>query len=76
MSEYKIEAGVEFVKREKFPVSQLEVGESFLVPLEGDFAERYKETLRVRATVYRVAKNGRKFRTQTMEERLRVWRVE
>ena len=32
MSEYTIETGVPLIKREKFPVSQLELGESFLVP--------------------------------------------
>lgn len=52
----------------KYPFSQMEVGDSFTVPIE----ERHKIA---QSAFYFGKKNGKKFATRREIDKIRVWRV-
>ena len=74
-SDYVIEKNVPFVQKKgpgrkpKYPLRQMEVGDSFLVP---------GGNLRTMRTMARIVglQLGRKFKAQEQEGGVRVWRVE
>lgn len=81
----KIEKGMPIPKpenpREKYPIRDLEIGDSFVVPLPSDPVEREAKTASVRSvTGYYKKKYGIRCATRLMRENgkrvIRVWRVE
>ena len=75
MSLYKIEKGIPVPgPRGSYPLGQMEVGDSFFVPLaDGDKAKRAG----IRSGMYVAAKRlGCRFTVRAVDGGLRVWRVE
>ena len=71
---YEIEKNVPVSTRKKYPVSDLEIGDSFFVPMQDLPSE---SSTSVKAVVKRFARQSkRKFKTRKTEEGIRVWRVE
>ena len=74
--EIKIERGVPMphrvARQRKYPFAQMDVGDSFLVPLDG------VDRIRVQNSVCSTARgvSGRKFCTSMVEGGVRVWRIE
>ncbi len=61
----------------KYPFRELETGDSFVVPINGDAAEarRLRVNLMTRCNKYGKSM-GRRFTTRLVPEGVRVWRVE
>lgn len=68
---YKIESGIPVPKMSKpmkYPLSEMKIGESFLVT--------DKKIANLRAYIYNISKKmGMKFKVMATEEGIRVWRV-
>lgn len=73
---YNIEKNIPFPsnivikRREKYPFSQLKLGDSFLVP-DGKMS-----TISVSVAKYNKNMQKRRFRARTVKEGVRVWRVQ
>lgn len=77
---FKIEKNIEITKRKKrqrnnlkYPFNEMEVGDSFLVPV-GDEDERVVQRRLVSACKYKKV-DGIKFKTRCLCDGVRVWRV-
>lgn len=58
-----------------FPVLEMEVGDSFLIPWDGKDRAKYRSVCRT-VISRQGARHGMKFATRTLEEGLRVWRID
>lgn len=84
MSEAKIDKGVPIPKggRQRYPIPQLEVGESFFVEVvpPDDKNLRIKQAVLSTCTARVARKLGRKFTSRKVEEKgkhgIRTWRIE
>lgn len=59
------------IARNKYPFGQMEVGDSFLVPLEGKYAFRIQSNMLSAARRYR----PKRFATRSETDGVRVWRI-
>lgn len=82
---YGIEKGIEMPahtsRRRRYPFTDMEVGDSFFVPLDGRKAENLASSISGSARSGRAARaNGRRYVTRTVVENgvkgVRCWRVE
>ena len=81
MSEYKIEKGIPLapktqLRRSRYPFSQMEVGDSFFVPVEADVELGLLHHRVHSCASYMGKRLGRKFTTRSNETGVRVWRTE
>ena len=80
---YKIEKNVKVSKINKrgrraiYPWEQMEVGDSFFVPVEGDNEQFAKKSRSITATASARFNSGKgRYITRTLKDGIRVWRVE
>ena len=73
MNEFKIEKNVPIPERfgrcKRYPFEKMEVGDSFLAPLDQIESAR-------QSSYYWARKHGRKYKTQRQENGFRIWRIE
>lgn len=61
---------------EKYPIRQMEVGDSFFVPLaEGQKTESLRGSINANINKKKLRQEGLRFATRNMEGGLRVWRL-
>jgi hypothetical protein len=60
--------------RSKYPLSKMEVGDSFVVPLNGDTPKRVRSKLSSAAGQYK-NRHGSRFTVRAVEGGVAVWRV-
>ena len=75
---YQIEKGVAIparnFKKSRYPFNEMDVGDSFIVPITG--SKRTTQTrLSASAASYSRYKQGRKFTVRVVENGFRVWRT-
>jgi hypothetical protein len=77
---YEINKGIEIpemITKSKYPLREMEVGDSFLIPKE-DF--NGKEARKIACSVMGCARQKRmkerKFSSRCLEEGVRIWRIE
>ncbi len=72
---YEIQRDVPVLSRRKYPVDNLNVGDSFYVPFS-DLPQHKNGSRSIRSAAHRYSKEtGRKFRVSIVENGVRVWRV-
>lgn len=77
---YEIEKGIDYPENwcaRKYPFAEMEIGDSFLVPIE-EIKNRSAEYVRnsILGSARQKRMPGKKFRTRKLEEGIRVWRIE
>ena len=79
-SEFKIEKGIpaplsaEMAIRRRYPLAEMQSGDSFLVPLNGESREVVRQRL-TQACAYANRKWGFKLCTRKTDDGIRVWRI-
>lgn len=67
--------GVKTVRRRKYPLNQLRVGESFLIPME-EYDKKKHNNVSSAIIVYKTMHAPeKKFKTRRVAEGVRVWRT-
>ncbi len=74
MKQFKVEKDVPFIPYRKYPLGDMEVGDSFLVPFTD--LQHYKDPRSgiYSAISYYAKRNGGKFACRKVKEGIRVWR--
>lgn len=77
MSNYKVEKGIPIPSRSKYPFGEMEIGDSFLIQLNGDRVNNVQMKVNQAAKTYRSAsRSDFKIKTRKTDEGLRVFRIE
>lgn len=77
MSNYKVEKGVPLPSKSGFPFGEMEIGDSFLIPLNGVKVNVMQMKVNQSAKSFKNSFNqGFKVKTRKTDEGLRVFRIE
>lgn len=75
---YKIEKGIPIKSKSKYPLVEMEVGDSFLVPFQGE--NKSAQQSRISSYLWTISNHnkllkGRKYSMRVLDEGIRVWRI-